>query len=1046
MLLSGLSFGQSVNTDFGKNRVQYHDDFNSWWMYETKNFITYWYGKAKEIAKPTIQMAELDHDEIQNIMEHRFNDKIEIIVYLDVTDIKQSNIGLEETFINDPKDTKVEGNKMFVYFNGDHKHLREQIRKGIVQNAVLLNLPDWYKRGLVAYVGSYWNIEADDELRDLLSQRNGKYYDFEKFSEDYPKIAGHSFWYYLDQNYGKSSISNILYLTKINRNLESSFIYVLSQEFDEVVLEWRNFYEQKFSKEADVFEEYQASEIKLKNKKHVPVSLLRLSPDGSKMIYVYNDIGKYRIKLRDLANDDEKELFSFGFRNSFQEADYEYPQVEWNPNGLQVSILYEERDKLKLRKIILSDRSFEEQEIPESIDRIYSFSYVDTEDFVLSASDNGFSDLFSYRWKTRQFEKITDDYHDDLDVVVATFDGKKGVLFSSTRESNLIEDEKLDTILPLDNFDIFFLPLDSKECKRMTFSPKENERYPFPIGENRISFISDRSGIKNRYVKSFDAEDNGSSTTNLDRNIIRHHSSQNNELSLFTLYRDGAYKSYMTFVDPEKREEAFITLHRRETLPNQVTPLVLNSAIAKEEVQDGFLFQSEFDDPDVIEPIKGTQDKTAFFNFDIESEGAVTDYKDVEAFVNARAVASRLKFKMIDFSTGFDNEVLFEGLESYIGDDKELINQPMGIRFTGVLKDLFEDYKVEAGARYPTSLNGSEYYLMFEDNKRLVDRRFALYRKSKSVNETFSGYPSRHDKRITMVGLSQFKYPFDIYRSLRATGSLRFDRLFPKVADLPELQRPFLEERRITLRLEYVFDNTLGVDINILKGTRYKFYVEALNQFDLKLADGFDLDLSTGFTTLIGGDFRHYKSLGKWSVLALRGTAATSLGNKKMMYYLGGMEGGLFSTFNEDIPIPEGDDFAYKALAPHLRGFKHNIRNGSSYILGNAELRVPVVRQIFGNVKNNFLRNLMLTTFFDIGSAWHGLSPYSDKNPLNIVYVENPSVSVTANYFRDPIVMGYGLGMRSTLLGYYVKLDYAWGIETKEIQPARLHFSLGMDF
>jgi len=90
--------GQSIYTEFGKNRVQYHDDFENWWMYETENFVTYWYGKGRNVAEPVIKLAELDNDMIRNVLEHRFNDKIQIIVYLDVTDMKQSNIGSEELF------------------------------------------------------------------------------------------------------------------------------------------------------------------------------------------------------------------------------------------------------------------------------------------------------------------------------------------------------------------------------------------------------------------------------------------------------------------------------------------------------------------------------------------------------------------------------------------------------------------------------------------------------------------------------------------------------------------------------------------------------------------------------------------------------------------------------------------------------------------------------------------------------------------------------------------------------------------------------------
>jgi hypothetical protein len=50
------------------------------------------------------------------------------------------------------------------------------------------------------------------------------------------------------------------------------------------------------------------------------------------------------------------------------------------------------------------------------------------------------------------------------------------------------------------------------------------------------------------------------------------------------------------------------------------------------------------------------------------------------------------------------------------------------------------------------------------------------------------------------------------------------------------------------------------------------------------------------------------------------------------------------------------------------------------------------------------------------------------------------------NYFRDPIVYGYGGGIRTLLFGYFVRLDYAWGVETRVVQDPRLYFSIGMDF
>ena len=85
---SNLITGQNLQTTFGKNRIQYHDDFDAWWLYETENFVTHWYGKSRYIGQTVMQMAEYDYYEIQNILEHRINDKIDIIVFVDESDVK----------------------------------------------------------------------------------------------------------------------------------------------------------------------------------------------------------------------------------------------------------------------------------------------------------------------------------------------------------------------------------------------------------------------------------------------------------------------------------------------------------------------------------------------------------------------------------------------------------------------------------------------------------------------------------------------------------------------------------------------------------------------------------------------------------------------------------------------------------------------------------------------------------------------------------------------------------------------------------------------
>jgi outer membrane protein assembly factor BamA len=146
--------------------------------------------------------------------------------------------------------------------------------------------------------------------------------------------------------------------------------------------------------------------------------------------------------------------------------------------------------------------------------------------------------------------------------------------------------------------------------------------------------------------------------------------------------------------------------------------------------------------------------------------------------------------------------------------------------------------------------------------------------------------------------------------------------------------------------------------------------------------------------------------------------------------------------------VPQNRNFAYQTLAAQMRGFRTNIRNGQSYLLANTELRIPILRYFKEDWRSNIWKNMQLVGFFDVGTAWHGLNPFGKDNPLNTVSIINPDspISIKVNYFRDPIIAGYGAGIHTTILGYFVKIDKAWGIETQTAQAPIWHFSLGTDF
>lgn len=1179
LIFSAGVFAQSSNqVKFGKNRVQYHRDFDEWSQYESDNFFVYYYGKSRNAAHKVVQMAEYDFDEIQALLEHRMNEKLQIIVYADATDVKQSNIGSEDLFVSSNNQTKVSGTTIFVYFDGNHKNLREQVREGIaavylntmlfganiqeiVQNAVMLNLPNWFKEGLVAYAGQTWNVDRDNELRNILLSR--RYKRFERFADDFPRLAGQSMWYFISEKYGRPAVSNLLYLTRMNRSVESGFLYVLDQSFTSVMIEWEQFYRTRYEidiKGRQVLQPAQIVTLK-KKKEQLPLTQLKLSPDGNKVAYVLNDLGRATVYLYDLQQKKKTKIFREGYRNALQATDFNYPLIAWNPTGQQLSILYERRDNLKLATYDLRKKKYTTELLSEQYQRVYSIDYVDNFSLVFSAEISGQSDIFVYTTRTRQSQRITADIYDDLDVSVVNVGNRKGILFTSNRPDIFLRTIKPDSILPVGSLDVFYYDLkgEIRELVRVTNTPLANERHPMAVDTTFFSYLSDRQGIYNResgflekYIREYQRhiylKDGSELVWPMDSSVAKLDSTQIDSVVLRPVIRERAITHVETnlpyhlsnqhsaplsgkvveayaalgkqsfYINPlsptnssipaitifrarEQHLEKLMQQVRRDTvaavppaaLPMQTdrilppqpvvdTPDVEVEAllagkkdtvavVVAEVTQDEpYLFQSEFENPKTITPPpskpveqpKPVQPEPTITVVPTPTPARPTETlapvtssvfpflmspnKKLYILNPTRAIPYRLQFRSDFVTSQMDNSLLFEGMESTAANPDGFQQPPPGILLKANIKDLFEDYEFEGGIRIPTTFNGAEYFVTFNNKKHRLDQTYAVYMRNTRFNDESPTLVPRRREYNILLGQYGVRYPLDVFRSIRATTTLRRDRMVQLATDRATYNVPDQTSQRIGLRLEYVFDNTVDIALNLRTGTRYRVFVESQKKFSVGDESNFDVNFNKGFMTILAADFRHYQRVLRHSILASRFAAATSFGTERMLYYLGGVDNWLFPKQNNDIPVPNGN-FAFQTLAANMRGFPTNIRNGSSFALINTELRMPLFRYFSRRIQAPLLKNFQIIGFFDLGTAWEGKTPYRDDNPLNTSkFQDGPFITTTVNYFRDPIVAGYGFGARTTLFGYFIRADYAWGVETQQVQKPILYLSLGMDF
>lgn len=511
-------YSQSSTVTFGQNRVQYHKF--EWSFYETDHFNTYFYIGNQDVGKFVILDAEKEYKELSNLLDMQLKSKIDILVYTDITDANMSNIGIYQEEQNVGGNVKIVANKLFVYFDGNHNHLREQIRQGItsifmqkisqgtnfqevMQNVVSPNIPVWYSEGLVQYLSKGWTPNDDNAFKAGIEKK--QYAKFKKLEGPQLTFFGKAFWNFVNHNYGEEALSNLLYITRINpKNLNNAFDYALGSSMNEMLNKCMKYYVNRYAPINENTELLLKNEaLNIKTKKGVTYYNLETSTNGNYIAYCSNEFGRKKVYLYDYKEKKSKVIFRIGHRTQTLLTDNSYPLIAWEPNSDNLSMIYERRDKIKLLQQNFKTKKKTLKPITK-FQRVYSMNYgTDRGTLLLSAAQKGQCDIFSYDIKTTTTLQITNDIWDDLDPKFIKTEDYRGIVFKSNRRSDTIRNDKLEKELPLGPMNLFFYsPIyTSKYYAQITNNTLWTDIYAIEnFNGQYFSFISNKSGIGNRQL------------------------------------------------------------------------------------------------------------------------------------------------------------------------------------------------------------------------------------------------------------------------------------------------------------------------------------------------------------------------------------------------------------------------------------------------------------------------------------------------------------------------------------------------------------------
>lgn len=1106
--------------EYGKNRVQYQK-FN-WRYYQTENFNTYFSQDGLELGKYVAQIAEKELPQLEEFVEYGLQRRANIVVYNNFDEMYQSNIGLGIDWQVTGGVTKLVNNKMMLYFDGNRENMRRQVRQGIANvlvqnilfgddlgefaaNQTLLDLPKWLTDGYIDYAAEEWSTTLDNELKNELLGND--YKNFYHFAFKKPLLAGHAFWYYVGNKYGRQKTTYLLYLSRIYRNLNAATNKIAKKKFKEVLKDFMQEMPEMYQKDLRGRKFAPKGTVTVSEDVKPNRDFIRFNANPQPKSFMYAVVqfkkGKYSVELHENYYD-KKTLLSYGTRTGEDEINPNYPILAWDGKGTRLAVLYSQEGKIKLFIYDVVNRiKREKQEFP-TLDQVTDMKYMlDNNTLLFSAVRGGQTDIYTYKIEQLKLEQITNDVYDDLDPSFVAFPGKTGIIFSSNRPSATAHNT--DTAITARPYNIFLIDYantqtEFKQISQLTNVSFGNARYPSAYSLAHFTFVSDENGIQNRYAGFFRSERSGLDTlVYVGDEVLRNPTLPEVDSTLRNWEKDDidsvGYVSVTTdsaYTFPLTNYQASLLETRTAGDNSQVSEVIRQGDVKflyKIKVNEDALRRRNvtarptdyrrkleerrrmnlnklmLDQP--FETSDTTKRASDFFNSEFGNEKTNNTTGVGQVLPGQPPVAETVlsRAKVFEYlPRKFFNDYVVAGLNNtqfvvnkyqpYQGGagpiDPANGNQLNGLIRMGTV-DLLEDIKLSGGIRLAPNLKDNDVLFEFTNLRKRVDLGFTYYRSNLQTEIPFGTLSSGlvPVNQHSSYYLARIRYALDRVRSVRFTVGPRFDRTV-----FPSLNPAFLKQADIKktygqVGAEYVYDNTLNTAQNIWHGLRYKFYLDWFTQMNkIRETEG-------KYLFNFGFDARHYLPLYRNLIWAVRAAGDFSWGNQKVVYYLGGVDGWLkfgsndnnryFDTGNQ--PDPDAD-YAYQALAVNLRGFKQNVANGNNNLVFNSEVRFPVFSTLFNRPINNaLLRNFQLVQFVDLGTAWNGA--YDKWERPSVLYTDNSAPGVAVRIKAGgvgPFAGGYGFGARSTLLGYFIRFDVAWQMNGVFKGAPMKYLAFGLDF